>query len=185
MNEVTVLLLVDLQKAVFGGFGLPPVHQADLLLRNADTLLQEARASGVPVVHVQHCGGAGEALEESAPGWPIAPRLLPEGRERVIQKRASNAFEGTELGTVLEGLGATTLVIAGIQSERCVSATSRGALQLGYPVRLARDGHSTWPDAARSAGEIIAAQNEALEREGVRLHSTEDLLASFRARRAP
>jgi nicotinamidase-related amidase len=79
MNEVTVLLIVDLQKAVFGGFGIPPAHQADLLLRHADSLLQEARTSGVPVVHVQHFGGAGEAFEEGAPGWPIAPRLLPGG----------------------------------------------------------------------------------------------------------
>jgi hypothetical protein len=37
------------------------------------------------------------------------------------------------------------------------------------------------PPPARSAGEIIAAQNEALEREGVRLSSTEDLVERLRA----
>jgi hypothetical protein len=63
--------------------------------------------------------------------------------------------------------------------SRC--ATCWGALGLGYTVRLAQDGHSTWPDGARSADEIIAAQNEALEREGVRLSSTEDLVAGLRA----
>lgn len=183
MIEVTALLLVDLQNAVFGGFGIPPAHQADLLLRNASALLQEARVSGVPVVHVQHCAGTGEALEEGAPGWPIAPRLLPAVSERVVQKRASNAFEGTDLHAVLQELGACTIVITGIQSELCVSATCRGALGLGYAVRLAQDGHSTWPDAARSAGEIIAAQNEALEREGVLLSSAEDLVKGLRAKR--
>jgi nicotinamidase-related amidase len=175
MNEVTALLLVDLQNAVFGGFGIPPAHEADLLLRNASALLQEARASGVPVVHVQHCAGTGEALEEGAPGWPIAARLLPAVSERVVQKRASNAFEGTDLHAVLQEFGVGTIVITGIQSELCVSATCRGALGLGYAVRLAQDGHSTWPDAGRSASEIIAAQNEALEREGVLLSSTEGL----------
>lgn len=178
-----VLILVDLQNAAFGGFGIPPAHQAELLLRNASTLLQEARASGVPVVHVQHCAGRGEAFEEGAPGWLIAPRLLPAMGERVVRKHASNAFEGTDLHAVLQELGAGHLVITGIQSERCVSATCRGALGLGYEVRLAQDGHSTWPDAGRPAGDIIAAQNETLEREGVRLSSTEELVERLRAGR--
>ena len=183
MSDGTALLLVDLQSAVFGGFGIPPAHEPDLLLRNASALLREARAAGVPIVHVQHCAGPGEVLEEGTPGWPIAPRLLPAGTEPVVQKRASNAFEGTDLHAVLQALGAGTIVVTGIQSERCVTATCRGALALGYSVRLAQDGHSTWPDATRSAEEIIAAQNEALEREGVRLASTDGLAGWLRAQR--
>ena len=34
-------------------------------------LLEAARAAGLPIVHVQHCGAAGEVLEEGAPGWPM------------------------------------------------------------------------------------------------------------------
>lgn len=183
MSEATALLIVDLQQAVFGGHGIPPAHQADRLLRNASALLREARASGVPVVHIQHCGAAGEAFEEGASGWPIAPRLRPVASERVVRKRASNAFEGTELRAVLQELGARSLVITGIQSDRCVGATCRGALGLGFAVRLAEDGHSTWSDGGRSADEIIAAQNEALAREGALLSSTEDLVEQLRASR--
>ena len=181
MSEATVLLLVDLQQATFGGCGIPPAHQADLLLQKTEALLQAARAAGVPVVHVQHCADPGEAFAEGAPGWSIAARLAPVGSEPLVQKRARNAFEGTELRAILEALGASSLVVAGIQSERCVTATCRGALELGYAVRLARDGHSTWPDGARSADEIIAAQNEALAREGALLSSTEDLVKQLRA----
>jgi nicotinamidase-related amidase len=183
MSDVATLLVVDLQKAAFGGYGIPPAHQAERLLRNAYVLLQEARASGVPVVHIQHCGAAGEAFEEGAPGWPIVSQLQPIASERVVRKRASNAFEGTELRAVLQELGAGSVVITGVQSERCVSATCRGALGLGYGVRLARDAHSTWPDGARSAAEIIATQNEALEREGARLGSTEELVQQLRSTR--
>ena len=112
MSEAAVLLLVDLQQATFGGCGIPPAHQADVLLQKTEALLQEARASGVPVVHVQHCADAGEAFAEGAPGWPIAPRLSPVGREPLVQKRARNAFEGTNLRAVLQGLGASSLVVA-------------------------------------------------------------------------
>jgi len=153
-------------------------------LQKTEALLQEARASGVPVVHVQHCAEAGEAFAEGAPGWPIAPRLAPMGSEPLVRKRARNAFEGTELRAVLQGIGASSLVVAGIQSERCVTATCRGALELGYAVQLAQDGHSTWPDGARSAPEIITAQNEALAREGVVLSSVADLLKSFRGKQS-
>ena len=183
MNDATALIIVDLQNAVFGGFGIPPAHQADRLLRNAHTLLQEARASGVPVVHVQHCADQGQAFEEGTPGWLIAPLLRPTASERVVQKHASNAFQGTDLHAVLQELGADHLVITGIQSERCVSATCRGALGLGYAVQLAQDGHSTWPHGDRPAGDIIAAQNQTLEGEGVRLRTTEELVNRLRARR--
>lgn len=179
---MTALLLVDLQKAAFGGCGIPAAHQADLLLQKAAALLQGARSAGVPVVHVQHCAGPGEAFEEGAPGWPIAPRLVPLASERVVKKRARNAFEDTDLQAVVQGLGAKTLVVAGIQSERCVTATCRGALVLGFTVWLAQDGHSTWPAAPMSAPEIIAAQNETLESEGVVLRSTEELVRWFGSR---
>ncbi len=116
-------------------------------------MLEEARASGVPVVHVQHCAGSGEAFAEGTPGWLIAPPLRPAAGERVVQKRARNAFEGTDLQALLQELGVGQLVITGIQSEGCVTATCRGALELGYAVRLAQDGHSTWPDAGRPAVE--------------------------------
>ena len=33
--NATALILVDLQPAAFGGFGIPALHDPDLLLRNA------------------------------------------------------------------------------------------------------------------------------------------------------
>jgi nicotinamidase-related amidase len=185
MGEGIVLLLVDLQAGAFGGGGIPPAHDGDVLLDRAAALLRAARASGVPVVHVQHCAPPGEVFEEGAPGWPIAPRLMPGAGERTVRKRASNAFEGTELHDVLGALGARQVVVTGIQSEHCVAATCRGALRLGYGVRLAEDGHSTWPDAARTAPEIIAGENQALERDGVTLTPTERLVEWLRARPSP
>ena len=178
------LILVDLQMGAFGGHGIPPAHEADGLLTNALALLWEARASDVPVVHIQHCARPGEVFAEDAPGWPISPVLRPEAGERVVRKRAGNAFENTELDEVLRAGGVTRVVVAGIQSEHCVAATCRGALRLGYGVRLAEDGHSTWPDGARPAGEIIAAENEALKRDGVVLGRTEDLVQWLRSGRA-
>jgi nicotinamidase-related amidase len=180
LMNAPALILVDLQAAAFGGFGIPALHDPDLLLGNARTLLYSARASSVPVIHIQHCADPGEAFAEGAPGWPIVPPLAPEGSEPVVRKRAGNAFEGTDLHARLQAIGARSLVVAGLQTDRCVAATCRGALRLGYTVQLAADGHSTWPDGPRSAVEIMAVESSALEAEGVALRSTERLVETWR-----
>jgi len=180
MSDITALVLIDLQAAAFGGFGIPAVDRPDLVLRNARALLQAARASGIPIVHVQHCAPSGEAFAEGAPGWPIVAPVAPEGSEPVVRKRARDAFEGTDLHSRLQGVGARRLLVAGLQTEHCVAATCRGALRLGYAVHLAADAHSTWPDGPRSAGEIMAAETAALESEGVTVGRTEDLVGLVR-----
>jgi nicotinamidase-related amidase len=182
MSEATVLLLVDLQTGAFNGQESPPVHDPDRLLRNVGGLLVAARGSGVPVVHVQHCARAGEPFAEGAPGWPIFSPVAPREGEILVRKRASDAFQGTDLHQRLQEVGARTLIVAGIQTEHCVAATCRGALRSGYAVQLAEDAHSTWPAEARSADVIMAAETEALKREGVALRATRYLIESIRSR---
>jgi nicotinamidase-related amidase len=180
VTEATALILVDLQAGAFGGHGIPAVDRPERLLGNARSLLQAARASGLPVVHIQHCASPGEVFAEGASGWPIVAPLTPAGGEPVVRKRASDAFDGTDLNATLQEIGARHLIVAGIQTERCVAATCRGALRLGYTVHLAEDGHSTWPESPRSAGEIMAAETAALEAEGVTLRCTDALVQSLR-----
>jgi len=170
------LLVVDLQIGVFESSEIPPPDNSDILLKNARALLQAARASSVPIVHVQHCGAPGEVLEEGAPGWPIYSPLSPLTGEAVVQKRTPDSFEGTDLHAVLTELGVTSLVVTGIQSEHCVAATCRRAMALGYRVLLARDGHSTWPDGGRAAPEIIEEQNRNLKSSGVELRDVRALV---------
>lgn len=166
-NTQVGLLVVDLQTGVFESAEIPPADNSEVLLRNAQALLQAARAAGVPIVHVQHCGAPGEILEEGAPGWPIYSPLAPLAGEAVVQKRTADSFDGNDLHALLSQLGVTSLVVAGIQSEHCVAATCRRAIALGYQVLLARDGHSTWPDDSRTAHEIIEQQNRDLKSNGV------------------
>jgi nicotinamidase-related amidase len=179
MTDATALILVDLQAGAFGGHGIPAVDGPDRLLANALALAQAARASGRPIVHIQHCARPGEVFAEGASGWPIVAPLTPAGKEPVVRKRAADAFERTDLHTTLQEIGARHLIVAGIQTEQCVAATCRGALRLGYTVYLVEDGHSTWPDAPRSAGEIMAAETAALEAEGVTLRRTDALVRSL------
>ena len=172
------LLVVDLQTGIFESSEIPPADNSKILLRNAQDLLRAARAAGVPIVHIQHCGAPGEVLEEGAPGWPIYPPLSPLPGEALVQKRTSDSFESTDLHAVLKQLGVTSLVVTGIQSELCGAASWRLASDRGYRVLLAQDGHSTWPDDRRTAPEIIEEQNRELESSGVELYHVRTLVDS-------
>lgn len=181
MSEAIALVLVDLQTGAFDGLEIPRVHGADALLRNVGALLEAARASQLPVLHIQHCAAAGEPFAEGASGWPIFGPVAPRESEPVVRKRAADAFRETDLHERLQEIGARTLLVAGIQTEHCVAATCRGALRSGYAVQLARDAHSTWPAEGRSADEIRADEGAALEADGVTLRSTDSLIELIRS----
>jgi nicotinamidase-related amidase len=174
------LVVIDLQTAVFEDPAGPPVFDAATLLANARALVDAARSGGVPVVYVQHCGRAGDEFEEGRPGWYIYEPIAPRPGEPVVRKHESDAFAGTELQEVLESLSVRSLVITGAQSEHCVAATCRRAVQLSYEVILASDGHSTWASTTQTAPEIIAEQNTTLGAGLVHLRTSSRLVAELR-----
>ena len=57
----------------------------------------------------------------------------------MLAKNANSAFVGTGLETMLDELGATTLVICGVLTPNSVEATARHAGNLGYQVFVVAD----------------------------------------------
>ncbi|RAP78634.1 cysteine hydrolase [Paenibacillus montanisoli] len=136
-----------------------PVYAHEELLTRIGGLLAKARASGVPVIYVQHNEGAGEELETGSPAWEIHAAIAPEEGEPRIQKHKPDSFEDTDLQSELAARGIGKLVIAGLQTDMCVNATATRAAELGYAITVAGDAHSTWAQGGRSAAEIIEAHN--------------------------
>jgi len=183
MNAMThtALLVIDIQRGAFDGARCPPIDRADALVANALSLIDAARGGGTPVVFIQHCDEPGQAFEENTPHWDIHEALTPRPGETVVRKRESSAFEGTELGSTLERLGARQLVLCGLQSEFCVRNTANGALARGLEVLLACDGHSTWPSGGEPSTAISERVNRELEVAGATLRSTADLAHALSA----
>ena len=170
----TALLLVDIQNGLFTS-PLEP-HQGDAVVGRIETLLEHARALGMPIFHVRHDGGAGSALAKGSPGWFHHPAVAPRGDEPVIEKRHSSAFHGTDLDAQLSRLGIDHLVIAGLQTEYCVDSACRTAAALGYHVTLVKDGHTTYDTPVLSAVQIIAHHNHTLDGSLVDLATAESAL---------
>src|SRR4051812_1686337 len=93
----TALLVVDVQNTV-----VKTAHERDSVVANVGSLVEKARHDDVPVVWIQH---ADEDLPEGSDDWKIVPELHPDDEEPLVHKRYGDAFEDTELESVLSRLG--------------------------------------------------------------------------------
>ena len=161
------LLIIDVQ---VGLVELMPTEIKASILPRIETLLSRARASGTPVIYIQHDGTRGHPLETQTEGWQIHPSIKPLHSEPVVRKRESDSFFETTLQQELERRGITRLIIAGGMTEYCVDTTCRRATSLGYDVTLASDAHITRENCVLTAANIIAHHNFVLDKFGAGDH---------------
>lgn len=149
----TALIMIDIQQGLFDE---GPIYRVEDMLKNAASLLERARKSGIPIVHVQHDGGKGDSLEQGKPGFETHPAVAPRPGEHRVVKTHCSSFVNTGLDAKLKQLGVTDLVIAGLQTDFCIDTACRVAHSLGYKVTLAEDAHSTFDSSLLTAPQIIA-----------------------------
>ena len=149
-------MIIDIQVGLVER--MSPEVRADALPK-ITRLLTQARASGIPVIHIQHDGEKGHPLETGTPGWEIHPAVKPAAGEAVVRKRASDSFFETTLKQELEKKGIHHLVVAGAMTEYCVDTTCRSAVSHGFDVTLVSDAHLTRDNGVLSAQQIIEHHN--------------------------
>jgi len=132
------MVIVDFQKAIDDPkWGRRNNPQAEA---RAAELLRAWRATGRPVVHVQHLSREPDSpYRPGQPGCDFKEGLQPGPGELVVQKRTNNAFIDTGLEAVLRDRGVTTVVVAGVLLHNSVDATVRMAANLGFTAWLVAD----------------------------------------------
>ncbi len=158
----TALLIIDVQESMFGPDQQPPAFQADETVANIAALIAKARSAGARVIYIQHHDQVDPALQPGQPGFAIRAAIAPQPDETVIVKRICDTFTGTNLEQVLREAGIERLVTCGIQSDFCVDAATRGAMNRGFEVTLAADAHTTWDNGILTAEQIVAHVNATL-----------------------
>ncbi len=134
-RPATALLVVDVQTGVVAG-----THERDGVVARIASLVERARASGTPVVWVQHND---DNTVRGSDGWQIVPELSRAEDEPLVEKSYSDSFESTDLEEVLADLGVGRLFVAGAQTDQCIRGTLHGALVRGYDTILVSDAHTT------------------------------------------
>ncbi|MFF2051307.1 isochorismatase family protein [Leifsonia sp. NPDC058194] len=166
------LMLVDVQRNMLEGATAIP--GADAFRAALGALLEAARDEGVPIVHVANDGGPGEPDEPGTAGWEFV--FAPEPGEPVVRKDDPDTFlSNPALADVLHAMGVDTLVVAGLQSERCVQATALGALERGFAVVVPSGAHATF-DGGAPAAEVIAQVTLELDAAGVEVVELDEVI---------
>ncbi len=153
------LLVIDVQDGVYAEDGRE-VFEGEAMIARINRLIASARASGCPIVFVQH---EDEWLIADSPAWQLRSGLdaRPE-TDLFVRKTHGSAFHDTSLRETLERLGVDEVVLCGLQSEFCIDSTFRNAVALGFEVVLAEDAHSTLDSTTLSAPQIIEHHNRTL-----------------------
>lgn len=181
------LLVVDVQRSFADPAYLPWLDAAGLAAVDAAVtrtawLVDQARASGVPVVWV-----ALEQLPDSPwltslwlrgldeGTWPVPDepcvlgtpgaewfRVGPLPGETVVPKRRYSGFLGTTLEAHLRETGVTWVVAAGLTSECCVDGTVRDAFQLGFRAVMTSDATTAYDAQTHTHALSVLAQNAAV-----------------------
>ncbi|HNY65483.1 MAG TPA: cysteine hydrolase family protein [Deltaproteobacteria bacterium] len=140
----TALLIVDIQKDYFPG-GKMELQGSIEASGHARALLAHFRATGLPVVHIQHVSlrqGATFFLPDTE-GVEIHEAVSPVEGEAVFRKHFPNSFRETGLLEHLKALGTGGLVIAGMMTHMCIDATTRAAWDLGFACTVVHDACAT------------------------------------------
>ncbi|MBB5908385.1 isochorismatase family protein [Actinoalloteichus hymeniacidonis] len=137
---MAVLLLIDVQQNMLEP--PKPVPDAAAVAPTIERLLAGARAQGAAVVHIRNNGTDDDPDVPGTPGWELVHPPRPD--EEIVDKHEPDAFEGTRLAEILAE--PTTVVVAGMQSEFCIRATSLAATHRGHRVQLVRGAHATYDD---------------------------------------
>ncbi len=185
----TALVVIDMQRDFIepGGFGAALGNDVSLLgaiVPTVGRLLALFRAKGWPILHTREshapdlsdcppakrlrgetvprigdAGPMGRILVRGEPGNAIVEACAPHDGETVIDKPGKGMFWRTDAQAILERLGITHLVFAGVTTEVCVQTSMREANDRGYECLIVADAtESYFPEFKTATLRMITAQ---------------------------
>jgi nicotinamidase-related amidase len=151
-----VLIMIDWQRAFDArSWGVRNNPSAET---KALALLTRWRSHGAPIIHIRHRSEDPESRFFAGPGI-LPKRLLAESPgESVLFKKVNSSFIGTNLRRQLDLKGHTSLVVAGLTTDHCVSTTVRMAANLGYETTVVSDACATF-DRVGPDGRLWSAED--------------------------
>ncbi len=120
-----VLLVVDVQKEFFK---ISPETERSLndAMEYINAGISLFRQRKLPIIVIKHIDES-DGLVPGVEGFELPEALNILSSDQKINKTYGNAFNKTELQTVIERLGVDTVIITGFCAEHCVLSTYRGA----------------------------------------------------------
>lgn len=176
------VVVIDLQNEYLPT-GKLPLSGIEAAVANAARVIADARAKGIPVIHVRHEFAHGEmpVFVPGSDGVQIQAAVAAQPDEPVVVKNYPNSFRETELKQLLDAREVRELVVVGAMSHMCVDAGVRAAADMGYAVTVIHDACATldleFGGVRVPAAQVHATMMAALGFAYARLASTAEYLA--------
>ena len=142
------LLLIDTINDLEFDSGERLLAYALPMARRIAALKRRARAAGIPSIYVNDNYGRWQSdftrlvehvRGDGTRGKPIADLLLPEADDYLVLKPKHSGFFSTALDTLLEYLGARTLIMTGMAGNICVLFTANDAYMRDFHLVVPAD----------------------------------------------
>lgn len=145
--------------ALFRNKGWPIIHTRESHKPDLSDLPPAKRARGHGTLRIGEAGPMGRILVQGEPGNAIIAACAPRKGEIVLDKPGKGMFCNTEVHAVLDRLGITHLVFAGVTTEVCVQTSMREANDRGFEGLLVIDATESYFPAFKAAAiQMITAQ---------------------------
>jgi len=189
--RTTALVIIDMQNRLAkpDGFTVTRLRQRGLheaadqylaqmatAIPNMASLLQRARDTGQPVIHVRVVAVPGASGGFAVTGTPsehelaIVDELTPLPGEIVLDKACSGVFTGTNIDFILRRLGVDAIIFTGCVTDGCVEQSLRQAHDLEYACVLVSDATAALTD------EVHVNALQRLEHRRAHIRTTHELL---------
>lgn len=173
------LLVIDVQHDFIDDDA--PIHcvGGKEMLPRIKQLIEAFREATIPIIYTQEVHRAshvdmGRELDGNEPdhcilgsrGVEIMAEIAPENDDIIVTKPRYNAFLGTDLEFVLNGLGVLphdTLILCGDATNVCVHYTGAEAHQRDYRIKVVEDccAGSSWEEHEAALTQLDYLQNGA------------------------
>jgi isochorismate hydrolase len=144
----TALLILDMISDFEFEDGARICRAALAIAKPIAKLKQRAARAGIPVIYANDNRGRWRSdfsaqwrasVAEGSRGAPIARLLAPGPADYRILKPKHSAFYSTVLGTLLEHLGVSRLILTGVTAHQCVLFTANDAYVRDLELLIPRD----------------------------------------------
>lgn len=147
-NANAALLLIDVVNDFEFENGEDLLELALPAGKNIARLKAQAKSAGLPVIYVNDNFGkwrsdlnkiVSHCLKDGVRGEPFVKLVLPDEEDYFVLKPKHSGFYCTSLELLLEHVGATSLILAGIAGNNCVLFTANDAYMRDFQIFVPAD----------------------------------------------
>ena len=147
-HSAVALVLIDVINDMEWPGGDQLLPHATKAAEAISCLKQRCRDAKIPVLYVNDNFGRWQSdfsrivshcLDDDVRGRPVSALLAPDDRDYFVLKPKHSGFFSTTLDTLLEYLGAKTLIITGFTGDNCVLFTASDAYMRDFDLFVPAD----------------------------------------------